>query len=755
MRVLIVAHGFPPHGRGGAELYAESCALQLAGLGDEVSVLTREAVESAPEYRVRDERRSPLRVRWINNTFRSARRFEDTYDNPVIQRLAADFIEETRPDVAHVHHLTCLSTRVLDELAARGIPTVLTLHDYWMLCHRGQLFDRDLQVCRGPFPDGCDQCVGIEASAPPAIFTAARFLRGPLRRAGLLQRMSDPHRHASQMPGSRRASREASRIRLAHMRERWHAVDVALAPSHHVRQRFVDAGCPAERIRVSEYGVDEALRGVPRQSRGDGSPLHIGYLGSLMVSKAPHVLLDAVERLPAGAADVHVYGAPAPYHGDDSYGRALASRPAGPAVHWHGQIGRSELPRVLANLDVLVFPSVWEEASGIGAREALMAGVPVIASRIGGIPELVEDGRNGLLVPPGDSDALAAALWRLIDEPDLLPRLRAGITPPRTLRDDVDATRRLYEEVVERRRAQTAPSGETSRIAAVVLHYGEPDETLLAVQMLRQSDCPIAPLVVVDNGPQSGACRRALESAGVTATVLEPGRNLGFSGGCNLGIRHALADGAAGVLLVNNDLVLAPDAIAKLRAAMREQPAAGIAAPVVRCRTFPDRVTSAGLDFDRETGRMRVRERMPRDAWTAVPAVSGCAMLIDRRVFDRIGLLPEEYFFSFEDLAFCEAARAAGFEVGVVRDAAAYHAGSASIGRSPIKLYYGARNHLRFAGGVPARSRLHRWRRQCLVAGWNVAHALRSPDGRWWDRLRAVARGILDHTRGRYGPAKL
>ncbi|HEX7088478.1 MAG TPA: glycosyltransferase [Vicinamibacterales bacterium] len=752
MRVLIVAHGFPPHGHGGAELYAESCALQLADLGDEVSVLTREADENAPECRVRDERRGPLRVRWINNTFRATRRFEDTYDNPVIQRLAAGFIEETRPDVAHVHHLTCLSTRVLDELAVRGIPTVLTLHDYWMLCHRGQLFDRELRVCRGPFPDGCDRCIGVEAAAPPALFAAGRLLRGPLRRVGLLQRLSGS-RHAAQTPGSRRASREASRTRLAHMHERWHAVDVALAPSRHVRQRFVDAGFPADRIRVSEYGVDESLRAVPRRGRGGDSPLHVGYLGTLMVSKAPHVLLDAVERLPAGTVEAHVYGAPAPYHGDDSYGRALASRPANRAVHWHGQISRAELPHALANLDVLVFPSVWEETSGIGAREALMAGVPVIASRIGGIPELIEDGRNGLLVAPGDSDALAAALRRLIDDPDLLPRLRAGITPPRTLRDDVDATRRVYEAIAARRRAQVAQPGEPARIGAVVLHYGSSDETLLAVQMLRQSDCTVDPLVVVDNGPEAGACRRVLESAGVTATVLEPGRNLGFSGGCNLGIRRALTDGAAMVLLVNNDLVLAPDAIARLRAALREQPRAGIAAPVVRCREFPDRVSSAGLDFDRETGRMRVRERMPRDAWTPVPAVSGCAMLIDRRVFDRIGLLPEDYFFSFEDLAFCQAARAAGFDVGVVREAAAYHAGSASIGRSPIKLYYAARNHLRFARDIPARGRLHRWRRQCLVAIWNVAHALRSRDGRWWDRLRAVARGVADHTRGRYGPA--
>lgn len=753
MRILIVVHGFPPQGRGGAELYAESCALELARRGDEVSVLTREAVEHAPEYRVRDERRGPLRVRWINNTFRATRRFEETYDNPAIQRIAAEFIAEVRPDVAHVHHLTCLSTRVLDELAARGIPTVLTLHDYWLLCHRGQLLDRDLRPCRGPFPDGCGACLGVEAAVSPTLFAAARWLPGSLRRTILWQRMSASRGHAARMLDTREASRAASRIRLTHMHERWRAVDLALAPSHHVLRRFVDAGFPAERIRVSEYGVDEALRSIPRRPRPNGSPLRVGYLGSLMVSKAPHVLLDAVQQLPSGSVEVHVYGSPVAYHGDDSYIRELAARRKGTGVHCHGQIDRTGLPQALANMDVLVFPSVWEETSGIGAREALMAGVPVIASRIGGVPELVEDGRNGLLVPPGDGQALADALRRLIEEPDLLSRLQAGITPPRTLRDDVSATRRLYEDLAERRRAHAAQRADGDRVAAVVLHYGSIDETLLAVRMLEQSDSRIDPLIVVDNDPQPGACRRALASAGVSATVLEPERNLGFSGGCNLGIRHALDTGAGAVLLVNNDLMLAPDALGKLRRMMRERPAAGIVAPVVRCRRFPDRVWSAGLDFDPGTGRMRVRTHMPADAWTTVAGVSGCAMLIDRRVVDRIGLLPEEYFFSFEDLAFCDAARRAGFEVGVVRDATAHHAGSASIGRRPVKLYYAARNHLRFADSIPARSLLHRWRRQCLVAGWNLAYALRSRDGRWWQRIGAVARGILDHARGRYGPA--
>jgi 2-deoxystreptamine N-acetyl-D-glucosaminyltransferase/2-deoxystreptamine glucosyltransferase len=80
---------------------------------------------------------------------------------------------------------------------------------------------------------------------------------------------------------------------------------------------------------------------------------------------------------------------------------------------------------VLASLDVLVLPSVYEEMGSV-LTEAMAAGLPVVASDVGGIPEVVRHGETGLLVPPGDVDALAAALDRVVAEPGLRDRLAAG-----------------------------------------------------------------------------------------------------------------------------------------------------------------------------------------------------------------------------------------------------------------------------------------------------------------------------------------
>jgi GT2 family glycosyltransferase len=181
------------------------------------------------------------------------------------------------------------------------------------------------------------------------------------------------------------------------------------------------------------------------------------------------------------------------------------------------------------------------------------------------------------------------------------------------------------------------------------------------------------------------------------------------------------------------------------------QPDAGIVAPVIRGRAAPGVVSSAGLDYDLRTGRMTHR----RNPGEAVPpaAVSGCVMLVSRALVHAIGALPEEYFFSFEDVDFCLRARAAGFDVVVAPAATAYHDEGGTLGAGPERLYYAARNHLRLGARTPARSRMHRAARQWAIAGYNLAHAVTAHGGGLPTRTLAVLRGIADHVRGRYGPA--
>src|SRR6185369_5821770 len=113
----------------------------------------------------------------VNNTFRSCESYESSYANPAVTRVACELLDQWRPDVIHLQHLTCLSTGIPRQAARRGIPVVVTLNDYWLICHRGQLVDRDGRRCNGPEPDGCARCLSPAALATSSAFRAGRWLR--------------------------------------------------------------------------------------------------------------------------------------------------------------------------------------------------------------------------------------------------------------------------------------------------------------------------------------------------------------------------------------------------------------------------------------------------------------------------------------------------------------------------------------------------------------------------------------------------
>ena len=469
-----------------------------------------------------------------------------------------------------------------------------------------------------------------------------------------------------------------------------------------------------------------------------------------MISKAPHLLIEAAARLPPGSATVELFGAFAEYHGDDGYRHILEPLRQMDGVTFHGSTPHDRIGEALGAIDVLVVPSIWPENSPFVVQEALRAGVPVVASRIGGLPEVVADGRNGLLFCPGDVEDLARTLSRFIDEPSLLRTLRDGIRPVPTIEDDVARVRKLHASRMGVR------SG--ARISAVVLNHRTPDDTLLAVRSLLASRRRLDEVIVVDN-EDAGSARNTLSAVWPRIWYLHTASNLGFSGGVNVGIRDALARGADRVLLVNSDMIVPPDCVERLEACIDAHPGTGIAGPVVLRRGDPRRIASLGLWYAPFVGRVLEHgvgnpiAGLRRSVSWPVDAVSGSLMLIERNVFDVAGLFDEDYFFSFEDLDFCLRARRAGFATRLAIAATAYHEGARSIGTaSPRRLYLAARGHLLAARRAdPAASRAARLRRSTAIVLLNLAHAVRAEGGSMAVRLGAVTRGTRDYFSGRFG----
>jgi glycosyltransferase involved in cell wall biosynthesis len=252
----------------------------------------------------------------------------------------------------------------------------------------------------------------------------------------------------------------------AHMSRNLLRADLVVAPSRHMRDAFARAGVPAERLVHRPYGIRAAALaevGSRRRRSGDGTavapgeataareaggaargagPLRVAFLGTLTKHKGVHVLLRAFEGLPAGRARLRIHG----WTVDRRYREWLRTLSARPDVEWRGEVERDDLPAVFAETDVLVVPSTWVENCPIVIQEAYLAGVPVVASNVGALPEFVRDGESGLLFEVENPDSLRRTLLRILDDPGLLERLRAGIPAVRPMDDEA----RYFEEAYAR-----------------------------------------------------------------------------------------------------------------------------------------------------------------------------------------------------------------------------------------------------------------------------------------------------------------
>lgn len=394
MRILLLSHGLPPESIGGVQQHVLGLAAALVAAGHDVHVFARAALPGVPEGECGATTGDNPKVTYCAYRWENVDSLDAMYESAPMAAAVRRFATAHGPfDIAHIHHLTGLSTDSVQTLRDLGLPVVLTLHDYWLFCPRGQMFHKREEVCERAPVERCAKC--LQATFPWWLDQDNRSER--------VERVQDRARAVLQA---------ASRL---------------VVPSARAVPPYAALGVAAERFTVVENGVDtEALAELPAAAPHDG-PLRIGYLGTLMASKGLHVAIDAMAKLPPGTATLAIHGNAVPYHGDETYlNKCFARLGPGSGVSYHGPYGLDELPQRFAAIDVLVAPALWHEAFGLTVREALAAGRPVLVSRVGGLQDAVVDGEQGFVLPPGDAEALAAAILRLARDRPLLHRMAAG-----------------------------------------------------------------------------------------------------------------------------------------------------------------------------------------------------------------------------------------------------------------------------------------------------------------------------------------
>ncbi len=299
--------------------------------------------------------------------------------NPFGRAQMAKRIAATRPDVVHVHNFfPRLSPAIFDACQAAGVPAVWTLHNFRVACASG-FFMRDGQIC--------DACLG---KAPiPAIIH--RCYRGSLIGSASLAAMIALHRAMGTWQ---------------------HKVTRFIALTNFARDMFVAAGLSPERIVVKpNFAYDPRTGSEQSEQRRHGAL----FVGRLSPEKGAGVLIDAWRDLDVPLTII-----------GDGPERANLERIAPPNVFFMGLVNQKAVAAAMADAQALIVPSVWFENFPMTVVEAMAAGTPVIASRLGALSGMVSDGVTGLHFSAGDADDLARVVTAAFAAPEYLARMGAG-----------------------------------------------------------------------------------------------------------------------------------------------------------------------------------------------------------------------------------------------------------------------------------------------------------------------------------------
>lgn len=455
MNVLMVVHQFLPRHLAGSEVYTYHLTQALRARGHRVELFFTEIRPRRPQYELRQGQFEgiPFFEAVHNRTFPS---FRHSYRDLQMESLFRRVLDATTPDLVHVQHLHLHSIGYIDIARRRDLPVVYTLHEYMLICLNGGLLLRSgATLCPGPEPAACARCAAPMYPAPRAslwsrLASGAEVLPLPIRRVAAKLRTvleSPGPKAVLAVPPDGQPYVEAVRLREVEIRSELAKVALFLAPSRFLRQRFIAENLVSpDRIVYSDYGL-VANRPAPRPPRRP-PPLRVGYVGTIAEHKGVHLIVEAFREIREPGIECRIYGDVNTF---PDYRERLLAGGTPPAIRFMGGLENATVVATLAQLDVLIVPSIWFENSPLTIHEAYLAGTPVLTANEGGMAELVEDGRTGLHFRLGDAADLRRQLLRLLREPGLLESLRMQLPSVKTIEEDAAQMEARYQILLDHR----------------------------------------------------------------------------------------------------------------------------------------------------------------------------------------------------------------------------------------------------------------------------------------------------------------
>jgi len=408
MRILHLVHSYPPCSYGGTELHVRSIAREQAARGNPVCIMSATDMKD----NVADVKAEPvegipvLRVPW--QPWEAS-----TVDgrNSLVRQLLQTALMEHRPDLIHLHHWSGLTSDAVLTSRNAGIPSVVSLHDYYATCPLFHRLPGSRIPCRPDEPrDTCIRCLKTrflvsDSDLNHALDQRVARFRSELDHANAILALSGPEKtYLDRIPWLENLLIQV----LPLPRPELPAMEPPLRTPR-----------PGGQIRLVSWG-----------GLDPGKGLDIAVKACEVTSRPGRFSLDHFGRIL-----------------DEDFRKSLTAMAVTMRLTFHGTFTEEDMVRAFPLHDLAVFPSLYMETHGFVVDEALILGLPVLVSDLGAPPERI--GQQGRAFPAGDVQALARILETILHDPDVLTRMKQGDTPPPvTLAAHMDALMEIYEAVV-------------------------------------------------------------------------------------------------------------------------------------------------------------------------------------------------------------------------------------------------------------------------------------------------------------------
>lgn len=413
MKILQIIHQDPRVALGGSESYCRHLSKGLHEKKNKVAIFSAKRGDGSTELSIEQEKGINYFVVDLNSLKTSKKIFQYTnsYANPEILKAFKKVLKSFKPEIIHIHHLLTLSVDIITYCEELDIPMVATLHDYWYFCHRITL----------TLPDG-ENCDGSE---------------GGTKCKGCGKRIYNQFPGNLLQPGQAIASVLRNKRLIAGLNQ----CDLIYAPCHSLMARYENEGVSLDKMRHRPYGIPI----LSLQKKKVEVPVVFGYIGNLTPYKGLEVLIDAAKLINGSSWKIKIFGA-----GTSDYETYLKQKSNGLPIEFNGKFPADTVEFALNSIDVLIVPSLWEENSPLVVHEANCCSVPVVASNIGGLSEIVSSLRGGMLFNPGDSRQLSKILSTICTKPDIIMKMKKKMKIIRPIEKEVKDMLADYRQLLKK-----------------------------------------------------------------------------------------------------------------------------------------------------------------------------------------------------------------------------------------------------------------------------------------------------------------